>query len=107
MEDKKKRNVVLRTLTSPTTIVSLVGTGFGLGEAILYANLEANKGKSLKEFKLNVPTGKELVKTMSVVVVTSVLTGIMTDLILKALLPEEQYFALHPELKDKKKSNKA
>ena len=106
MEEKKKKNAVLRTLTSPTVIVSLVGTGFGIGEAILYANLEANKGKSFKDFQLSVPKGKELVKTMSVVIVTSVLTGIMTDLILKALLPEEQYMALHPDMK-KKTSNKA
>ena len=106
MEEKKKKNAVLRTLTSPTVIVSLVGTGFGLGEAILYGNLEANKGKALKDFKLSIPSKGELVKTMTVVLITSTLTGIMTDLILKALLPEEQYMALHPDMK-KKTSNKA
>jgi hypothetical protein len=47
-------------------------------------------------------SGDGIVKTMSVVIVTSVLTGIMTDLILKALLPEEQYMALHPDMKKDK-----
>ena len=64
-------------------IITGAGLIIGLGEALLYYNLGRN-AKSEK-FQFGVPKGKELTKTMGVVLVTSILTAILSNQIEKVV----------------------
>lgn len=77
-------NEDLKYLSSPTFIVSAMGTVTGVGEALIYYNLGQSAGD---KFQFKVPPKEELFKTLSVVVVSSIITGLLTELVLK-MLPE-------------------
>ena len=62
-----------------------MGTVTGVGEALIYYNLGQSAGG--EGFKFQVPPKQELFKTLSVVVVSSIVTGLLTELVLK-MLPE-------------------
>lgn len=80
-------------LTAPTTIITVIGTGVGIGEALIFYNLGQKQGlpfmQKFSGWKL--PPKKDLIETISVVMVTSMLPGIITDLLMKGLMPEDQY----------------
>ena len=70
-----------------TIIVSTVGLVIGVAEALLYYNLGQSAGK---KFSYKLPPKKEFLKTVSVVMVTSVLTAAISSGIESWLAPEEK-----------------
>ncbi len=64
-------------------IITGAGLIIGLGEALLYYNLGRNAKK--EKFQFGVPKGRELTKTMGVVLVTSILTAVLSNQIEKAV----------------------
>lgn len=69
-------------------IVTAAGVAIGLGEALLYYNLGRNANS--KSFQFGIPKGKELLQTLTVVAVTSVLTAFLTKGIEKAVAKDKQ-----------------
>lgn len=69
-------------------IVTAAGVAIGLGEALLYYNL--GKNANSKSFRFGIPKGKELLQTLAVVAVTSVLTAFLTKGIEKAVGRDKQ-----------------
>ena len=61
-----------------TIIITTVGLVLGTAEALLYYNLGKNAGGS---FKYRVPPTKELLKTIGVVLITSMLTATISSFI--------------------------
>lgn len=55
-----------------TVIIATVGLVIGTAEALIYYNLGKNSGG---KFSYKIPHGKELVKTVGIVLVTSILTA--------------------------------
>ena len=64
-------------------IVTIAGVAIGLGEALLYYNL--GKNANTKSFTFGIPKGRELFQTLTVVAITSVLTGLISKGIENAL----------------------
>ena len=60
------------TKTQKTLLITGAGLVIGFAEALVYYNLGENKGKKLT-YKL--PPGKELAKTVGLVLLTSLLTA--------------------------------
>ncbi|WP_240315582.1 hypothetical protein [Aquimarina longa] len=82
MEKEKTRKI-----DKTVMIVTGAGVAIGLGEALLYYNL--GKNANSKAFKFGIPKGKELLQTLTVVAVTSILTGILSKQIEKAVQQEK------------------
>jgi hypothetical protein len=90
-----KHNKVVEFLTAPTTIITVVGTGIGIGEALLFYNLGQKQGLPLiQKFKgWKLPPKKDLIETVSVVIITSIMTGVLTDLLMRGLQGGGEYMA--------------
>ena len=73
--------------THPKTVITLVGTVVGLGEALLYYNMGRNNGKVLP---LKFPPMKEFLPTAGVVIVTSFITGLLADALIKSMYTQEE-----------------
>ena len=67
-------------------IVSSVGLVIGVAEALLYYNLGQSAGR---KFSYRMPPGKEFLKTVGVVLVTSVLTAAISSGLETWLIPDE------------------
>ncbi len=80
-----------KLLATPTAIVAILGFVTGLGEAIIFQNLKVYGLKEgLKSGSLfSIPDKKEFTQTVMVLIVTSILTGLLTDLTLR-MLPKEE-----------------
>lgn len=77
-----------KLLATPTAIVAILGFVTGLGEAIIFQNVKTHGIKGgTKLFEM--PNKKELGETVTVLIVTSILTGFLTDLVLR-MLPKDQ-----------------
>ena len=74
-------------MNKSTIIITTAGLTIGVLEALLYYNL--GKNEKAEKFSFGVPKGKELAKTMGVVLVTSLLTAALTNG-LEKLVPEAQ-----------------
>lgn len=61
-----------------TLIITAVGLFVGTAEALIYYNLGQNVGG---KFSYKIPSGKELLKTVSVVLISSILTAGISGLI--------------------------
>jgi len=68
-----------------TLIITGVGLAIGFAEALIYYNI--GKKKKQGETLVQLPKGKELAQTLSAVLITAVLTGILSNQIEK-MLPE-------------------
>lgn len=55
-------------------IITSAGLAIGIAEALIFYNLGRN-ANTQEEFKFQVPQGKELVRTLGMVILTSVLTA--------------------------------
>lgn len=64
-------------------VIAGAGIAIGIAEALLYYNLGTNAKSD--SFQFGVPKGKELAKSMAVVLVTSTLTALLSNQIEKAL----------------------
>lgn len=71
MEKEKKKK-----MDKTVMIVTSAGVAIGLAEALLYYNL--GKNANSKSFQFGIPKGKELLQTLTVVAVTSVLTALIS-----------------------------
>lgn len=49
----------------------------GVAEALIYYNM--GRSEEDRKFSFRIPPGKEMAKTVGVVLVTSILTGLVTD----------------------------
>lgn len=74
-------------------IITGAGLAIGLAEALIYYNLGKNANK--EKFKFQVPKGKELIKTAGIVLVTSVATAALSNIIENSLASSEN---LTPQL---------
>ncbi len=64
-------------------IITAVGLTIGFAEALVYYNLGVNANR--EKFSFGVPRGKELLKNMGVVLVTSALTALISYQIEKTM----------------------
>ncbi len=64
-------------------IITGAGLAIGLAEALIYYNL--GKNEKNEKFKFQIPKGKELLKTAGIVLITSVATASLSNLIEKSL----------------------
>ncbi|WP_025663312.1 hypothetical protein [Aquimarina megaterium] len=80
-EKNKKRDKTVMIVTG-------AGVAIGLAEALLYYNL--GKNANSKSFKFGIPKGKELLQTLTVVAVTSVLTALISKGIENAVTSEKR-----------------
>jgi hypothetical protein len=69
-----------------TIIIATVGLVLGTAEALLYYNLGKTTGG---KFKYSIPPGKELLKTVSAVLITSILTASISSYIETRLKKKE------------------
>jgi hypothetical protein len=74
----RKRITILDTMKKNTIIIATVGLIIGTAEALLYYNLGKNAGG---KFSYKVPPTKEFLKTLGVVLVTSLLTAGISGMI--------------------------
>lgn len=70
-----------------TVIVTTVGLVIGVAEALLYYNLGQSVGK---KFAYKLPPKREFLKTIGVVMVTSILTAAISSGIEGWMTPEEK-----------------
>ncbi len=76
-------------IASPTGIVAILGFVLGIGEFIVTDNVNTHGFvPALKSGKLFTVDKKKLVSTTATLAITSILTGLLTDLTLR-LLPQE------------------
>ncbi len=64
-------------------IITGAGLAIGLAEALIYYNL--GKNSKSEKFKFQVPKGNELVKTAGIVLLTSVATAALSNIIESSL----------------------
>ena len=64
-------------------IITGAGLAIGLAEALIYYNL--GKNSNSEKFSLQFPKGKELIKTAGIVLVTSIATAALSNLIEKGM----------------------
>lgn len=64
-------------------VIAGAGVAIGIAEALLYYNL--GKNAKSEEFQFGMPKGKELAKSLAIVLVTSTLTALLSNQIEKAL----------------------
>jgi hypothetical protein len=69
-----------------TIIITAVGLVLGTAEALLYYNLGKSTGGTLK---YQIPPGKELLKTVGLVLITSLLTASLSGFIESRLTKKE------------------
>ncbi|MDO9184483.1 MAG: hypothetical protein Q7W13_00615 [Bacteroidia bacterium] len=74
-------------MTKNTIIITTVGLVIGTAEALLYYNLGKNAGG---KFTYNIPPTKEFLKTVGVVLVTSILTAGISGMIESRFNDEEK-----------------
>ncbi len=79
-----------KLLATPTAVVAILGFVMGVGEFIITDNVNQHGFKPGKLF--NIPDKSKLSSTVITLLVTSVLTGILTDLCLR-LLPKKPTIA--------------
>lgn len=110
IERKKKTfkqviNDDLKLLASPTAIVSILGFVTGVCEAIIFQNLKVHGlSAGLKSGKLfEIPNKDEFKQTLIVLIITSILTGLLTDLTIR-MLNKEKAVAVAPAKKTDKKA---
>ena len=85
-----------KLLASPTAVVAILGFVTGLTEYIIISNVnQYGFPDSLKGGKIfQLPPKKEMIQTTFTLLIVSFITGILTDLALKAL-PGEAQVSLH------------
>jgi len=64
-------------------IITGAGLAIGLAEALIYYNL--GRSATEEDFRFGLPKGKELVKTLGIVLVTSLATAALSNTIENAL----------------------
>lgn len=77
-----------KLLASPTAVVAILGFITGLGEAIIFQNVKVHGIKGGTKL-FTMPNKKELGETVTVLIVTSILTGLLTDMTLR-MLPKDE-----------------
>ncbi|MFK5855764.1 MAG: hypothetical protein QM503_06510 [Bacteroidota bacterium] len=70
-------------------IITTAGFFIGTAEALIYYNLGESRANKNKKFVYKIPPTKELLQTVSIVMVTSVLTAAFTRGVEQALDPVE------------------
>lgn len=88
----------LKLLATPTAIVSILGFVTGLFEAIIFQNLKVHGlSTGLKSGKLfEIPNKDDFKQTVIVLIITSILTGLLTDLTIRLLNKEKAAVAPKP-----------
>lgn len=90
-----------------TVIISGIGFAVGLAEALVYYNLGQSAGGG---FSYKIPPRKELLKTASIVLLTSVITAVLfqgIEAVLKGDQPDMKIDPYLVLLKEKNKLNEA
>ncbi len=96
---KKKQKTIGETikedaklLTSPTAVVAIMGFVTGVMEFIIASNIkEHGFPDSIKGGKLfKLPSKQELIQTATIILVVSAITGVLTDITLKAVNKEKE-----------------
>ena len=67
-------------------MMTAVGLLIGVSEALIYYNM--GKGTGKEDYKWSVPPGKEFLKTVGIVMVTSAITAGITTLLEHAMTPK-------------------
>ncbi len=106
IERKKKtfKDVInddLKLLGSPTAVVSILGFVTGLCEAVIFQNLKTHGlSGGIKSGKLfEIPDKESFKQTLIVLTITSILTGLLTDLTIRMIAKEKPTPVCVPEKK--------
>jgi hypothetical protein len=70
-------------MNSTALIVTGAGLIVGFAEAMIYYNIGVNKGK--ENFKIQTPRGTELLETVGIVIITSLATAALSNVLEKRL----------------------
>ncbi|WP_046756622.1 hypothetical protein [Kordia jejudonensis] len=68
-------------MDNTTLIITGAGLIVGFAEAMIYYNIGANKGK--ENFQIQTPKGTELLETVGIVIVTSLATAALSNMLEK------------------------
>ena len=69
-------------------IITGAGLAIGFAEALIYYNL--GKNDPTKEFKLQIPNGAELLKTTGIIIVTSLATAALSNVLENAIADKQE-----------------
>ena len=69
-------------------IITGAGLAIGFAEALIYYNLGKNDPD--KDFKLQIPKGVELLKTAGIIIVTSLATAALSNVIENAIVDKPE-----------------
>ncbi|WP_179022126.1 hypothetical protein [Winogradskyella forsetii] len=69
-------------------IITGAGLAIGFAEALIYYNL--GKNDPSKEFKLQIPRGAELLKTTGIIIVTSLATAALSNVLENAIADNQE-----------------
>ena len=69
-------------------IITGAGLAIGFAEALIYYNLGKNDPD--KDFKLQIPKGVELLKTTGIIIVTSLATAALSNVIENAIVDKPE-----------------
>ncbi|WP_339625438.1 hypothetical protein [uncultured Winogradskyella sp.] len=69
-------------------IITGAGLAIGFAEALIYYNL--GKNDPAKEFKLQIPRGAELLKTTGIIIVTSLATAALSNVLENAIADKQK-----------------
>lgn len=70
-------------MDNTTLIITGAGLIVGFAEAMIYYNIGVNKGK--EKFQIQTPKGTELLETVGIVIVTSLATAALSNMLEKTL----------------------
>ena len=69
-------------------IITGAGLAIGFAEALIYYNL--GKNDPSEEFKLQIPKGSELLKTTGIIIVTSLATAALSNVLENAIADKQE-----------------